>query len=79
MFQNLDSKEINEGSLISIFNLYFLVLEYDFYESKGKKPNHSFVLLNSDKVISWYYADNLDDIINLSGDYNEQSKNNEIK
>ena len=79
MFQDLDLKEISEGSLVLIFNLYFLVLEYDFYlDSKGM-PNHTFVLLNSDKCVSWYTNHSLKDIVNISGDYNAQNKNREAK
>ena len=79
MFQDLDLKEINEGSLVSIFDLYFLVLEYDFYLDGKGRPSHSFVLLNSDKVVSWYTSHSLKDIINISGDYNDQTKSREIK
>ncbi len=79
MFQDSDLKEINEGSLILIFNLYFLVLEYEFYLDGKGRPNHSFVLLNSDKVVSWYTSQSLKDIINISGDYNEKAKNRKIK
>jgi len=79
MFQDLDLKEINEGSLVSIFSLYFLVLEYDFYLDGKGRPNHSFVLLNSDKVVSWYTSYSLEDIINISGDYNDQKKSKQIK
>ena len=79
MFQDLGLKEISEGSLVLIFNLYFLVLEYDFYlDSKGK-PNHTFVLLNSDKCVSWYTNHSLEDIVNISGDYNAQNKIREVK
>ena len=79
MFQDSDLKEINEGSLILIFNLYFLVLEYEFYLDGKGRPNHSFVLLNSDKVVSWYTSQSLKDIINISGDYNDKAKNRKIK
>ena len=79
MFQNLDLKEISEGSLILRKDLQneecFLVLEYDFYLDAKGKPNHSFVMLSADKIISWYSSHNLKDIINISGDYNEQRKN----
>ena len=75
MFQNSDSKEISEGSLVLIFNLYFLVLEYDFYLDAKGKTNHSFVILGTDKVVSWYSSHDLEDIVNISGDYNEQRKN----
>ena len=78
MFQNLDLKEISEGSLILRKDLQnkecFLVLEYDFYLDAKGKPNHSFVMLSTDKVISWYSPHDLEDIINISGDYNEQRK-----
>ena len=78
MFHNLDLKEINEGSLILRKDLpnggYFLVLEYDFYLDAKGKPNHSFVILDTDKVISWYSSHDLRDIINISGDYDEQRK-----
>lgn len=79
MFQSLDLKEINEGSLISIFNLIFLVLEYDFYLDSKSRQTHTFVLLHADKVISWYSSHNLNDIINISGDYNEQNKSKNPK
>ena len=76
MFQNLDSKEISEGSLIfKKENMsYYLVLDYDFYLDAKGKPNHSFVILGSNKEISWYSPHDLEDIINVSGDYNEQTK-----
>ena len=78
MFQNLDLKEISEGSLISRKDLpnggCFLVLEYDFYLDAKGKPNHSFIILSADKVVSWYSSHDLEDIINVSGDYNEQRK-----
>ena len=79
MFQDSGLKEINEGSLILIFNLYFLVLEYEAYLDGKGRTNHSFVLLNSDKVVSWYTTHSLIDIINISGDYNDQEKCSEIK
>jgi len=77
MFQNLDLKVISEGSLILKKDCmsYFLVLEYDFYLDAKGKPNHSFIILGTDKVISWYSSHDLEDIVNLSGDYNEQRKN----
>ena len=76
MFQNLDLEEISEGSLIlRKENMsYYLVLEYDFYLDAKGKTNHSFVMLDSDKIISWYSSHDLEDIINISGDYNEQRK-----
>ncbi len=77
MFQNLDLKEINEGSLIlKKENMsYYLVLDYEFYLDAKGKPNHSFIILDSNKEISWYSSHDLKDIINVSGDYNEQRKN----
>ena len=66
MTQNSDSKKIDEGSLVLIFDLFFLVLEYEFYLDNKGKPNHTFILLNSDKVISWYSSDTLEDIVILS-------------
>ena len=76
MFQNLDLKEISEGSLIlKKENMsYYLVLDYDFYLDAKGKPNHSFVILDSNKAISWYSSHDLKDIINISGDYDEQRK-----
>ena len=73
MFQNLDLKEISEGSLIlKKENMsYYLVLDYDFYLDAKGKPNHSFVILDSNKEISWYSSHDLKDIVNISGDYNE--------
>lgn len=79
MFQDLDLKKIDEGCLVLIFNLYFLVLEYEFYLDRKGREVHSFVLLNSDKVVSWYTTHNLKDIINVSGGYNVQKKSREIK
>ena len=74
MFQNLDLKEISEGSLIlKKENMScYLVLDYDFYLDAKGKPNHSFVILDSNKEISWYSPHDLKDIINISGDYDEQ-------
>ena len=76
MFQSLDLKLISEGSLIlkKESKTYYLVLEYDFYLDAKGKPNHSFIMLDEDKVISWYSSHDLEDIVNVSGDYNEQRK-----
>lgn len=76
MFQNLDLKEISEGSLIlKKENMsYCLVLDYDFYLDAKGRPNHSFVILDSNKEIYWYSSHDLKDIINISGDYDEQRK-----
>tara|TARA_Y100000287_G_C13980963_1_gene238071 strand:+ start:21 stop:248 length:228 start_codon:yes stop_codon:yes gene_type:complete len=75
MSQNLDLKEISEGSLILRKDLphrgYFLVLEYDFYLDAKGKTNHIFITLSADKIISWYSSHDLEDIINITGDYNE--------
>ena len=79
MIQNLDSTIIDEGSLVLIFNLLFLVLEYDFYLDGKGRPNHTFILLNSDKVISWYNSHDLNDIVILSGDYKDEQRNKKAK
>ena len=77
MFQNLDLKVISEGPLILKKECmsYFLALEYDFYVDIKGKTNHNFIVLGTDKAISWYFSHDLKDIVNLSGDYNEQRKN----
>ena len=76
MFQSLDLKLISEGSLIlkKESMTYYLVLEYDFYLDAKGNPNHSFVMLDINKVITWYSSHDLEDIVNVSGDYNEQRK-----
>ena len=79
MTQSLDTTKIGEGTLILIYNLYYLVLEYDFYLDVKGKSSHTFILLNSDKNISWYNASDLDDIVILSGDYKDGQRNKKSK
>ena len=53
------------------------------FEEEKKLGGHFIVNLeigfNSDKVVSWYTTHSLEDIINISGDYNDQKKIREIK
>lgn len=66
MIQNLDLKIINKGSLVSIFNLLFLILEYDFYLDEKGRRNHVFILLHADKNISCYNSHDINNIVILS-------------